>query len=287
MVTGGSGNGCLKAGVATTGGSGGGGGGGGGGLIIVGRGVMIGGLSITGGGGGGNGTGNGKGSATIGGLTTGGTGGGKFTTGGGGEGIGIFAGSPLPPPSNASIPTGAAAGVGTGCVGAEEKGYRPSKLPLEATNPLGPVGSAAAASSSYPTSPGATALANIPPIPRSLSPRPISGSGTTGTGLVLTGRTTGSGAGKLTGGSIMLSNIPVIFISGSNAPICIIGESIAGVGATGTGAATGAAIGATTGIVGKKVPLSGSNDPGLKGGVVNLSLGLEVSVCIEDVVCVS
>ena len=31
MVTGGSGNGCLKAGVATTGGSGGGGGGGGGG----------------------------------------------------------------------------------------------------------------------------------------------------------------------------------------------------------------------------------------------------------------
>ena len=40
-------------------------------------------------------------------------------------------------------------------------------------------------------------------------------------------------------------------------------------------------------MVGKKNPLSGSKDPGLKGEVANLSLGLKVSVCIEDVACVS
>ena len=108
---------------------------------------MIGGLSITGGGGGGNGTGNGKGSATIGGLTTGGGGGGggKFTTGGGGRGI--FTGSPLPPPSNASIPTGIGTGrgVGAGRVGAGEKGI---VSPLITAPEIPPAAGAAAAVSS-------------------------------------------------------------------------------------------------------------------------------------------
>ena len=63
MVTGGSGNGFLKAGVATTGG--GGGGGGKGGLITSALGGNAGGLSITGGNGGGGG---GSGGLIIGGL---------------------------------------------------------------------------------------------------------------------------------------------------------------------------------------------------------------------------